>query len=163
MMKLTISVRCTREEYMDFCVNRRARLPVVTAAGALIIASGVATALIGGMNQGCLLMWLVGATAMMFSPLIFPMMLKGEAARRYDASDSLKLAFVAELTEEAIAFKSSTVEGRFPKEAVTNIVETDSMAAIEFAREVQICIPKRALSDEERAMLEALLQCYKKD
>lgn len=157
MKNVSLSVKCTREEYMEFCVNRHKPMAWLTVVGILLVGCGAAVVILGGeLSGGVLLLLLGGVVSMMLSPLILPMMRKGEAARRYDASDSLKSAVSVTVDERGITVSGATIEGTLPVDALTEVVETSSMLALVFGREYTLCIPKRALLEEELSVIKDL-------
>ena len=136
MKNVSLSVKCTREEYMEFCVNRHKPMAWLTAVGILLVGCGAAVAVLGGgLNSGVLLLLFGGVVCMLLSPLMLPMMRKGEAARRYDASDSLKSAVCVTVDERGVTVSGATLEGTLPMDALTEVVETAAMLALVFGQE----------------------------
>ena len=164
MKTLSLPVRCTREEYMQFCAVRRKGPAWTTAVGIVMIAAAVAVGLFSqSLNAVLLLLAFGGAVLTSFSPLLLPLLLKGEAGRRYDASDALKSAVTVSLDGQELTVKSVCQEGCVPLSALTKVWQTSHVTALEFGKELTVCIPRRSFSDAEYALFEEMIAPYKKD
>lgn len=158
MATVMISVRCTREEYMEFCAKRRKATHLPMIGGAVLLCGAVASYIVQQQaTQTALLLVLLGLIGLTLEGLWLPLFRKGEAGRRYDASDSLQQAISLTLEGDTLQVKTATQEGTVPLSLVTAVEETDKMLAIVFGKEWQVYIPKRVLcEDEEAALREAL-------
>lgn len=159
MKQISVSVRCTREEYMAFCVEQSPKLPWLTGMGIVwLILAALSIVMDSGITSGGALLLLVGVLCMMMSPLILPMVRKGEAGRRYDASDSLSQAVSLVIDEKTLTVRSAALEGTLPLDTMNDTVVTSGMIALVFGKELTVCIPRRALSDEEQQTLLQILE-----
>lgn len=164
MKTVSISVKCTREEYMEFCVNRHPSMLWLSFVGVIVLVMGAALVVMdGGISQSSLLLLFGGVIVMLLSPLILPMMRKGEAARRYDASDTLKTAMTLVFDENGVTVNSMVLEGTLPYKAITDVIETNSMLALVYGKECQLCIPKRVLTKDELQTLSTIIDRLLKD
>lgn len=161
---LSLSVRCTREEYMQFCAATCRKPLWTTVMGAVSAAAGVAMYLLqGNTHYTAVLLLAVGVVLCMMSPLILPMIKKGEAGRRYDASDALKGAVMLTVQDESLTVRTACQEGTVSLTALTAVKQSADMIALCFGNELTICVPKRSLSDDERSALLSQLSLYVKD
>ncbi len=161
-MTISLSVRCTREEYLAHCYESAPRPMAVALIGVILLAIAAAARMISGVwSQMDILLLLVGAVLTITPSLLLPILKKGEGGRRYDASDSLSQAMSLVITEESVTLKSATTEGTLPLSAVTKITDSKTVKAIAFTDDVEICIPHRALTDEESAALDEILKPYR--
>ncbi len=161
MTEFMISARCTREEYMEYCVKRHKPLRLLRIVGVLFLVAAVALYIWQQQaTQTGLLMVLLGLIGVTLDWLWLPLFRKGEAARRYDASDALSQAFSLTLTDEALTVKTAAIEGTLPLSFVTAVEETDAMIAVVCGGELTVPIPKRALSEAE---ITALRQALRKE
>jgi len=164
MKPISVSVKCTREEYMDFCVNRHPSMLWLSGIGLVVLAMGAMLVVMdGGISQSSLLLLFGGVIVMLLSPLILPMLRKGEAARRYDASDTLKTAMTLIFDDTAVTVNSMALEGTLPYDALTDVIQTNAMLAFVFGKECQLCIPKRVLTEDELETLSAIIDRLLKD
>lgn len=163
MKTIQLSVRCTREEYMQFCAASQKGPKWTMAAGAAAVAVAVLFCMVDQMiHSHTLLLGLIGATLMMWSPLILPTVRKGAAGRRYDASDALKGAIAVEISEDTLNFRSACQEGCVPLSALTAVTVTEQMIALVFGKELTVCIPVRSMNEDEWYDLHAVLSKYRK-
>lgn len=161
---LSFPVRCTREEYMQFCAYRQKGPAWTTAVGILMIAAAVLVCVLSqSLDATAVLLVILGAVLTAFSPLLLPLFQKGEAGRRYDNSDALKGSLMLTLDSETLTVKSVCQEGCVPLSALTRVWQTSAVTALEFGKELTVCIPMRSFSAEERALFEDFLAPYKKD
>lgn len=162
MNEIVLSTRCLREEYMDFAVKRQKSSLAAPIVGVAAVTLGaVIAAADGTIGQGALLLLFVGVLLLLFRPLIRPLVVKGQAARRYDASDFLRSALSLRVTEDTLHLKAAGVEAALPLCALTAVVQTPTVLGLCFAEELTVCVPMRAFSEEERRWLTALLSKYK--
>jgi len=157
-MTLSLSVRCTREEYLQFCAETAPKPAWVSATGLLLVLIAAAEMVYaGGVSQFGVLLMLCGVVCLLMTPLILPMLGKGEGGRRYDDSDDLRQAMQLTFTDDTVTVKSATVEGTFPLTLVTDVVMTQTMFSFSFADELTVCIPVRAMTDTEAATVKEIL------
>ncbi len=163
MKTIQLSVRCTREEYMQFCAACRKGPKWTMAAGAVSVAVAVLFCMVDQMiHSHTLLLGLIGVTLMMWSPLILPTVRKGAAGRRYDASDALKGALTVEIGEETLKIRSACQEGTVPLSALTAVERTEHVIALVFGKELTVCIPIRSMDEDEWYDIHAVLSQYRK-
>lgn len=156
---MTLTVRCTREEYMQFCAATAPRPVWLTAAGLLLAALAAAEAvLLSGITQVGLLVLFGAVICLLACPLIIPTWCKGAAGRRYDNSDDLRQAVHVTFSQTAVTVHSATVEGTLPMTAVTGVVKTNDMLAVAFGKELTVHIPLRAMTEEESAAVMKMLK-----
>ncbi len=164
MKTMSLAVRCTREEYMQFCATYQKGSLWTTAVGVLLL---LLTALLcildGTMGQTALLLLFAGVLLLLTAPLILPTVRKGAAGRRYDASDALKSAVSITLDEQQLTVRGVAVEGCVPLTSLTAVYATASMIALVFARELTVYLPVRSLSEQDTQMLKKILSMYEKD
>ena len=153
-MNLQFATRCTREEYMNFCAKRHKPRHAVTVLGIALLAMAIGLySYEGTMGQGSLLLLVCGLIGVFAESAILPTMRKGAAAGRYDADDFYARALTVTVTEETVTVRSANLEGTLPFDCLTETVETAQMLALVFGNVCTVCIPKRALTDEEWATL----------
>lgn len=158
-MNLQFAARCTREEYMNFCAKRHKPMHGLTVLGIGLLAMAVGLYLYEGtIGQGSLLLFFCGLVGVLAEPVLLPTMRKGAAAKRYDADDFYARALSVTVDDTAMTIRSANLEGTLPLAAVTETVVTDEMLALVFGSVCTVCIPKRALSDDEWAALLRLLE-----
>ncbi len=158
-MTLSLSVRCTREEYLQFCAETAPKPAWVTGVGLLLVLMAAAeTMYAGGVSQFGVLLMLCGVLGLLINPLLLPMLRKGEGGRRYDDSDDLRQAMQLTFSDDTLTVRSATVEGTLPLSLVTDVVTTATMLSFSFAGELTVCIPVRAMTDEESATVKELLK-----
>jgi len=159
MTTLQLSARCTREEYMEYCVHRHKKQPLLLVAGAIFIGlAAISYAFQQQMTQTGWLLVLLGMICATLDGLWLPMFRKGEAARRYDASDTLQQAIRLTCEETMWTVQTADHEGTLPLSLVTAVEQTEAMLAILFGAELTVLIPKRALEEDELAFLLRTLQ-----
>jgi len=161
---LTLAVKCTREEYMEFYarVDKKTALP--TILGVIVLAAAVLLCVMDQtVHQHTLLLLLCGMLLVLTNPLILPTVRKGAAGRRYDNSDALKGALAVTVSRDSLTVRSACYEGCVPLSALTDILQTKTMTALVFGKELTVCIPMRALNAEETALFESILSTYKKE
>jgi len=162
--KISLAVKCTREEYMNFYATVRKKSMWSTILGViLLIAAGPLYIMDGGVTQLAPLFGLVAVTMILFNPLILPAIRKGAAGRRYDASDALKGALTVTVDCKTLTVRSACQEGCVPLSALTDIWQTSAMTALVFGKELTVCIPMRTMTDDEVAVFETFLAPYKKE
>ncbi len=158
MAKVAVSVRCTREEYMTFCAKRHKPTHLPLIAGAVLLCGAAGSYILQQQaTQTGLLLLLLGLIGVTLEGLWLPLFRKGEAGRRYDASDTLRQAVSIELTDETLLVRTAVKEGNLPLSLVTAVEETDAMMAVLFGKECTIYIPKRVLREDEYALLREAL------
>ena len=162
--RLSLAVRCTREEYMAFYAAYRGDPVWTTVIGAVVLAAAVVLCILDrAVQQHTLLMGLVGAVLTLLSPLILPTVRKGAAGRRYDTSDTIRSAASLTMDDTVLQIKSACVEGSVPFSALTAIEETPEMTALVFGRELTVCIPMRSFTPAELTAFRAILSFYKEE
>lgn len=164
METLTLAVRCTREEYLQFYATNQKAPAWVTVIGAVVLViTAVIAAIEQTLTQHTLLLGLIGMITVMLSPFILPTVRKGAAGRRYDASDSLKGAVTLIMTPQTLTVRSACQEGTVPLSALTAVLQTNAMTALVFGKELTVCIPMRTMNEEETVAFHAMLSAYKKE
>lgn len=159
MKTLSLSVRCTREEYIAFCASRHKTSVWTTVIGiVLLAAAGVGIVMSRAMGQWELLLVFAGVLMLLMSPMILPMIRRGEAGRRYDASDALRDAVSVVITDDTLTVHTACQEGCVPLSLLTQVQQSKDMLALVFGRELTVCLPKRAMTDDEWQALTTLLQ-----
>ncbi len=165
METVSVSVKCTREEYLNFCVARVGKpwFPGVVGV-VMIVMSGVLQAVSDyDITAPMMLLMVCGIMALLFSPLFLVFWHKSEAAKRYDHADSLKQAVTLTMNKDCLNVRTSCHDGILPLSLVTAIDETGDAFGITFGKELELCIPKRVLTDEELMCVKAILHKVKKD
>lgn len=163
MKNLMLSVRCTREEYMQFYAACERGPKWTAAVGAAALALAVLLCVVDAMiHQHTLMLGLIGVILLIWTPLILPTVRKGAAGRRYDASDSLKGALSLVISEDTLTVRSACQEGTVPLSALTQVLQTPQMIALVFGKELTVCIPVRAMDEDEWYDLHAVLSKYRK-
>jgi len=122
---LTLAVKCTREEYMEFYarVDKKTALP--TILGVIVLAAAVLLCVMDQtVHQHTLLLLLCGMLLVLTNPLILPTVRKGAAGRRYDNSDALKGALAVTVSRDSLTVRSACYEGCVPLSALTDILQT---------------------------------------
>lgn len=160
---LSFCCKCTRDEFMAFSVHA-VRKPVwTTVLGGAVIACGAATVVLeqGQISALALMLIFLGALLMLFSPLILPMFLKGEAAKRYDdKKGELQSVITVTIKDNVLSFTSPSREGTIPLEELTEITNSEKakVMSLSFGDEATLLIPWRALTDDEYGTLMSILQ-----
>lgn len=158
MEKLAFSVKCTREEYMNFCVKNRKSMRLPAIVGAVLVIGAVgAYFLQNSTTQIGWLLMLVGLIGLTAESLWLPMVERGAAGRRYDASDSLQQAVTVTIEGDTLTVRTACQEGQLPLSLMTQVCRTPEMTSLVFGRELTVYIPSRVLNDDERAVLERIL------
>lgn len=135
---------------MMFCAKRRGSNVWLTVCGGVLCAVGAAMIAVEQTADSlALCMLFAGVLLLLATPLWLPLYRKGEAARQYDTSDTLKDAVSLTITGTTLTVKNACVEGTVPLAAMTECQQTPAMLALVFGRELTVCIPKRALSETE--------------
>lgn len=164
MNKITLAVKCTREEYMNFYANIRKGSLWTTVIGAIILLATVMLCVIDQtMKQHTLLLAVIGIVLVLMTPVILPMMRKGAAGRRYDNSDALKGAVTLTMDEQTLTVRTACQEGTLPLSALTDVWQTEAMTALVFGKEMTVCIPMRTMTADEVTAFETFLAPYKKE
>lgn len=164
MNRISLAVRCTREEYMNFYGSVRKNTVWTTIVGAVLLVVTVILCVVDEtMKQHTLLLALIGIVLVLMTPLILPTVRKGAAGRRYDASDALKGALTITMEEDTLTVRSACQEGTVPLRALTAIEQTKDMTALVFGKELCVCIPMRTMTDDEVTAFHAILSAYKKE
>ncbi len=164
MNKISLAVRCTREEYMNFYGGVRKNSVWTTVVGAVLLVVTVILCVVDQtMKQHTLLLALLGIVLVLMTPLILPTVRKGAAGRRYDASDALKGALTITMDDKLLTVRSACQEGTVPLCALTAIEQTKDMTALVFGKELTVCIPMRTMTDDEVTAFHAILSAYKKE
>ena len=160
-MNLQFATRCTREEYMNFCAKRHKPRHGLTVLGIGLLLMAMGLYLYERtVGQGCLLLFFCGLVGVLAEPALLPTMRKGAAAKRYDADDFYARALTVTVTDTALSVRGANLEGTLPLDCLTETVETEEMLALVFGSVCTVCIPKRALTDEEWATLKEGLKHY---
>lgn len=165
METVSVSMRCTREEYMEYYVNhiQKPWFPGVIGA-VMIVMSGVLQAVSEyDITAPMTLLFVCGVLALLFSPVFVVFWYKSEAAKRYDNAESLKQAITLTVSNEFLTVKTACHEGVLPLSLVTGVNETAKAFGIVFGNELEICLPKRVLTEEELTCVKAIFQKVKKD
>lgn len=163
MEKLAIASRCTREEYMAYrvaCV----KTPWLTVAcgGAGLLCSAVTVLANDGFTSLTMLL-VCTSVVLLCMPLLLNLWHRGEAGRHYDNADSLKEAITLTVTREQVTVRTACHEGTLPLSYLTAVRETSGAFGLCFGAELELCIPKRSLSDAERVFLKSCMQTMKKE
>ncbi|MBQ9414168.1 MAG: hypothetical protein IJU16_03470 [Clostridia bacterium] len=146
---MTISVRCTKDEYMRFCARRRVRWPL-TVCGLLLGAAGGVVLLLGAARMmTATVFFLGGAIVLLWDTVLLPAVRKGDAGRRYDRSRSLPAAITLTFSDTVVTVDSTEWQGTLPLDAVTEVIETPEMLGLRFGAEWTALIPRRVLTDEQ--------------
>ena len=161
METISLAVKCTREEYMEFYAAVRKKSVWSTVMGAvLLITAGLLYILDGNVMQLAPLLGLVAVTLMLLNPVILPAVRKGAAGRRYDNSDALKGALTVTMTRETLTVRSACCEGQMPLSALTDVWRAKGVTALMFGKELTVCIPMRAMDADEAAAFEDFIKPY---
>lgn len=166
MTSVSVSVRCTREEYTQYCASRVHTPLLPTVLGAVCLVGGVALEATGAATISGLvpLMIVAGILAIfLFSPLVLIFWHKSEAAKRYDNADSLKQAVALTMSEDSVTVRTACHEGTLPLSLLTATAETGDAIGLCFGAELEICIPKRALTTEELTFIKQTIHRVKKE
>lgn len=166
MTKVSVSVRCTREEYTRYCANRAHTPWLPTVFSVLCLVGGVVleateTKHISGLVPCLIFLGILGIVV--GSPLCLTFWHRSEAARRYDSADSLRQAVTLIMTEDSVTVRTACHEGTLPLTLLTDTAETGEAIGLIFGRELEICIPKRALSTEELTFIKQVIHTVKKE
>ncbi len=158
MKPIELSVRCTREEYMNYAARRGERMVLLTVFGVSVTVIAVLLGILAGtVDQLSALLLFVGVLLMLADPLILPMLRKGEAARQYDRSDNLRGAVTLRLDDTTLYVRTATDEATLPLDATTEVTLAPTMIVLVFGQELTVCIPKRVLQPEETEALREIL------
>ncbi len=164
MDKISLAVKCTREEYMEFYAAVRRKSTWSTVFGAiLLVASGPLFILDNTVTQLAPLCALLALTLILLNPVILPAVRKGAAGRRYDNSDMLKGALTLTIDRKELTVRSACQEGCVPLSALTDIWQAKGMTALVFGKELTVCIPMRSMTEDETAAFQTILAAYKKE
>ncbi len=162
--KISLAVKCTREEYMEFYATVRKKSMWSTVLGAiLLIAAGPLYVMDSEITRYAPLFGLVALTLILLNPLILPAVRKGAAGRRYDNSDALKGALTVTIDRKTLTVRSACQEGCVPLSALTDIWKTNTMTALVFGKELTVCIPMRIMTEDETAAFQTILAAYEKE
>ncbi len=162
MKRTELSVLCTREEYMRFYAACAPRTTGLLMAAGVTAAAGLLLFLLqAAEKQAAGLLILTAVLLALFGGVVLPFYRKGEAARRYDESDSLSMAVSVVIEGDALTLHSAHIDGVLPLCAVTKTVRTGEMLALLFGREVTVLLPLRALSEQEAREIAAAVGCEK--
>ena len=163
MESISLSVRCTREEYMQFYATYRRAPAWTTALGVIVTVVAVGLCILDAAVQShTLLLGLAGVLLLLLNPLLLPMARKGEAARRYDADDGLQDAVAMMIDDQMLTLRSTTVQGQVPLSSLTAVHQTAAMTVLEFGNELTVCIPLRSLNEQEQQYLQERLAPLRK-
>ena len=164
MDKISLAVKCTREEYMEFYATARKKSMIPTALGiAMLMVAGLLCGTQRALGQPALFAILLGMALILANPLILPAMRKGEAGRRYDNSDVLKGALTLTIDNKELTVRSACQEGTVPLSALTDIRQEKGITALVFGKELTVCIPMRSMNEDETAAFQTILAAYKKE
>lgn len=164
MDKISLAVKCTREEYMDFYATVRKKSMWSTVLGViLLITAGPLYVMDSEVTRYAPLFGLLALTLILLNPVILPAIRKGAAGRRYDNSDALQGALTVTIDRNELFVRSACQEGTVPLSALTDIWQTDKMTALVFGKELTVCIPMRTMTQEEAAAFQTILAAYKKE
>ena len=164
MEKLTLAVKCTREEYMNFYAGIGKKSMRSTVLGAiLLIVAGPLYIIDSDVTSFAPLLGLVAVILIILNPLLLPMIRKGAAGRRYDNSDALKGAVSLTMDAKTLTIRTACQEGCVPLAALTDVWQTKELTALVFGKELTVCIPMRSMTADEAAAFETFLAPYKKE
>lgn len=164
MNKITLAVKCTREEYMNFYANIRKRSLWTTVIGTIVLLVTVVLCVIDQMmKQHTLLLAMIGIVLVLLTPVILPTVRRGAAGRRYDNSDALKGAVSLTMDAKTLTIRTACQEGCVPLAALTDVWQTKELTALVFGKELTVCIPMRSMTADEAAAFETFLAPYKKE
>ena len=164
MDKISLAVKCTREEYMEFFAASHKKSMIPTALGiAMLMVAGLLCGTQRVLGQSALFAILLGMALILANPLILPFMRKGAAGRRYDNSDVLKGALTLTIDRKELTVRSACQEGTVPLSALTDIRQTKGITALVFGKELTVCIPMRSMTEDETAAFQTILAAYKKE
>ena len=159
MKKTDISVLCTREEYIRFCAACAPKATGFFVAAAATAVTGLLMLFLQTADMQTAIWLLLAAVLLaLFGGVILPFYRKGEAARRYDESDSLSMAVSVVIEGDSLTLHGAHIDGTLPLCAVTKTVRTPEMLALLFGREVTVLLPLRAMSEQEARELVALAE-----
>ncbi|MGN0171359.1 MAG: hypothetical protein ACI39E_01085 [Acutalibacteraceae bacterium] len=159
MKKIHISVLCTREEYIRFCGASAPKATGFAVAAAVTAVTGLLLLLLKTADtQTAVTVLLAAVLLALFGGVILPFYRKGEAARRYDESDSFSTAVSVVIEGDSLTLHGAHIDGTLPLCAVTKTVRTSEMLALQFGREVTVLLPLRAMSEQEARELAALAE-----
>ena len=164
MDKISLAVKCTREEYMEFYAASRKNSTWSTVFGTiLLIASGPLYVTDNTVTQLAPLFSLIAVMLILLNPVILPAVRKGAAGRRYDNSDVLQGALTLTIDRKDLTVRSACQEGTVPLTALTDIWQAKGITALVFGKELTVCIPMRSMNKDETAAFESILAAYKKE
>ena len=144
---MTFSVKLTRNEYMDFCAKTRRKSVWSAVLGMFMLVGTAAVYVIEGYMLP--LAWLLAAVGLFLlsaETVWLSLREKGEAGRRYDASDTLSGAVTVTLDDTTVTVKTACMEGCVPLAWMTEKKKTADMLALVFGEELCVYIPRRAIS-----------------
>lgn len=157
MERFTVSALCTREEYIAYCAARKNRL-WPTALGIALLLGGAAGGILRALPWNTVLLFvLLGGCLALVDPLFLPIFRKGEAARRYDESDSLNMAVTLTFEGETVTVRGARVDAELPLSLAT-VSEAGKVLSLRFGAELNVLVPLRAFSGEQIAALRAELE-----
>lgn len=164
MDTISLAVKCTREEYMEFYATVGKKPLWTTVVGVTLLTVAVVLCMMEqSVRQHALLLLLLGVLTVSANPLILPMLRKGAAGRRYDNSDALRGALTVTVTRDTLTVRSACYDGAVPLAALTDVIQTKTMTALVFGKELTVCIPMRTMTADEAAALDTFLTPYKKE
>lgn len=163
MTSVSLSVRCTREEYIRYRTVRMKKPWLVTLLGVLAIASsGVLSTADTQKTLTAAILPLVMIGLLLFIPFALYFYEKGAAAKQYDESTYLREAFTLVMDEQTLRVRTACHEGTLPLTLLTAVEETGDAIGLVFGKELSLCVPKRALSEKESNAMKQLLHTAKK-
>lgn len=152
---------------MAYCVHT-VKAPVwTTILGGAVIACGVVSGILekGQISALTLMLFFLGMILVLFSSLILPMVIKGEAAKSYDnKKGELQSAVTITIKDNVLSFASPSREGTIPLEELTEIVNSEKarVMMLAFGDELTLLVPWRALSDDEYGTLLSIVKPHVK-
>ncbi len=147
---MTFSVKLTRNEYMDFCAKTRRKSVWSAVLGMFMLVGANGVYLLEGyMLPIAWLLVAVGLFLLSAETVWLSLREKGEAGRRYDASDTLSGAVTVTIDESTVTVKTASMEGTVPLAWMTAKKKTVDMVCLCFGEELFVYIPRRAVSAEE--------------
>ena len=161
---ISLAVKCTREEYMEFYATYRKKSMWSTVLGAiLLLAAGPLYVMDTEVTSLAPLCSFIAVVLVLMNPLILPLIRKGEAGRRYDNSDALKGAVTVTIDRQTLTVRTACHEGCVPLSALTDIHQTATVTVLVFGKELTVCIPMRTMNEDETAAFKHILAAYMKE
>lgn len=165
--QISLSVLVTKDEYIhaQAMVKQKLRAkysPAITATGALLAALGIAGLFFGRLVMlsapAAVCLVLLGVFLALYDGFIGPVLNKAAAAREYNEKEDLHFATAYVFSDDRVRISNGRIQGEIPISRVTGWIETPSLIRMSVGRELNICVPKRLLSQEQAELLRGILE-----